>query len=147
MTKKKTIVAITMAINSGVLFGAMSQAYADDMVAMNIPSKNTKATTTRVLATAKEATGTELLARGLARLAAAKKPRDYRTAYHFFEVAANKGNAEAQFQLAIMQLDNDYVPGTQESAVHWLEEAVLQGHQQAAIALNVVLSAGDTIGC
>lgn len=147
MKKNKTVVAITLAINSGALLSAMPQAYADDLVALNIQPERTTATTSPVMAIPKEATGKELLARGLARLAAAKKPQDYRTAYHFFEVAANKGNAEAQFQLAIMQLDNEYVKGNEESAVHWLEEAVLQGHQQAAVALNVVLSAGDTIGC
>lgn len=147
MKRNKIVIAVSIAVNSGVLFSAMPQAHAGDLVAMNVQPESTKLISSRILKARSEETGEELLARGLARLAAAKQPQDFQTAYHFFEVAANKGNAEAQFQLAIMQLDNQYVNGNEESAIHWLEEAILQGHAQAAVALDVVLSAGDTIGC
>jgi len=147
MKKNRTVVAITLAINSSVLFNAMPQAHAADLLALNVRPEAVRATSGRVSTEPKEATGEQLLARGLASLAAAKQPQDYWTAYHFFEKAANKGNAEAQFQLAIMQLDNEYTKKDEATAINWLQEAVLQGHQQAAIALDVVTGGGTDMGC
>lgn len=147
MKKNRTVVAITMAINSSVLFSAMPQAHAEDLVALNIQPESAGATSHRITTVSNEASGKELLARGLARLTTAKQPQDFRTAYHFFEIAAHKGNAEAQFQLAIMQLDNEYTRKDDATAIHWLEEAVLQGHEQAAIALDVVTGYGSDMGC
>jgi len=145
MNKSKIVVAVTLALNSGALFNAIPQANADEVLAKNtiqeIPGVMFKSGNQ----SAKDMTGEELLARGLARLTTARKPQEYRTAYHFFEVAANKGVAEAQYQLALMQLDNDYVKGDEETAIHWLQEAILQGHQRAAITLNWVTSAGDMV--
>jgi len=145
MNKSKIVVAITLAINSSALLNAIPQASADEVLAKNTVQEIPGIMTKSIHEVPKDMTSDELLARGLARLTAAKKPQDYQTAYHFFEVAANKGNAEAQYQLALMQLDNDSVKGNEESAIHWLEEAIMQGHQRAAITLNWVTSAGDMV--
>jgi TPR repeat protein len=145
MKKSKIVVAVTLAINSSALFNAIPQASADEILAKNTLQEVPGIMLKSSHETPKDMTGDELLARGLARLTTAKKPLDYQTAYHFFEVAANKGVAEAQYQLALMQLDNDYVKGDEETAIHWLQEAIMQGHQRAAITLNWVTSAGDMV--
>jgi len=146
MKKNQIVIAITLAVNSSALISGMGQARADEVLA-----KNTLQTLPGIMyqepqkPVSRHLTGEELLARGMARLTTAKTPSDYRAAYHFFDVAAHKGVAEAQYQLALMQLDNDYVKGNEDTAIHWLQEAVLQGHQQAAITLNWVTTAGDAV--
>lgn len=147
MNKNSFVLAIAIALNGGALLGTTSQANAGDLVAMNMapgksayPSKPDKITSRGI-------TGDELLARGMARLKSAKNPQDFQAAYGFFQIAANMGNAEAQFQLGIMQLDNDQVSGTEETAIRWLEAASSQGHKQAAIALSYVINDGSIIGC
>jgi len=145
MKQSKIVVAVTLAINGSGLFNAIPQAIAGEMLAKNMLQEIPGVMVKSGHVIPKNMTGEELLARGLARLTTAKQPQDYRTAYHFFEAAANKGNAEAQYQLALMQLENDYVRGSEETAIHWLEEAILQGHQRAAITLNWVTRAGDMV--
>lgn len=147
MTKSNIAVAVTMAFNGSALFNAIPQANADDLVALNMHSGKPGVSVQSSASVPMEATGEELLARGLARLTAARQPQDYRVAYDFFQIAANKGNAEAQFQLAIMQLDNEYVRQDEGVAIQWLEKAVAQGHGQAVVALDYVLNDGGYIGC
>jgi len=147
MKPSKIVLAVAMTINSSALFAATPQTEAHNMFAMNsLPDRHDFSTRTSQPAS-KDATGEELLARGLARLATAKQPQDFRAAYHFLEAAANKGVAEAQFQLALMALDNEYVNRGEDVAIKWLEAAVAQGHKQAATALDYVRYDGGYIGC
>jgi anion-transporting ArsA/GET3 family ATPase len=148
MLKNKLVAAVTLAIGSGTLFGGIDKARAEDVIALNTNAL-TPHTTIRsnALISKEEANADELLARGLARLAVAKQPVDFRIAYNYFWRAAKQGNAEAQFQLAIMQLDNEYVRQDEETAIRWLEKASVRGHRQAAIALDYVVNRGGDIGC
>lgn len=147
MKQSKIVLAIAMAVNSSALFAATPQTKATSMLAMNSLPDSHGISTRSSQPASKDATGEELLARGLARLATAKQPQDFQAAYHFLEVAANKGVAEAQFQLAIMVLDNEYVNRGEDVAIKWLEAAVAQGHKQASTALDYVRYDGGYIGC
>ena len=147
MIKNKLVTAITLAIGSSTLFGGVDKARAGDVVALNTNSPTSETTIRSNALISKEANAEELLARGLARLTAAKQSVDFRIAYNYFRRAAKKGNAEAQFQLAIMQLDNEYVRQDEETAIRWLEKASARGHRQAAIALDYVVNSGGYIGC
>lgn len=140
--------AITLAISSSALLGATQVTKAGDIVALNTnanPALGIGASTTTLMQ--KNASSEELLGRGLARITTAKQPSDFRVAFDYFRMAAQKGNAEAQFQLAIMQLDNEYVDQDEEAAIRWLEKASGQGHQQAAIALDYVIDNDGDFGC
>ena len=147
MKRSKIVLAITMALNTGALVCATSQAQADELVALNMQPESAMTRAVQVKTTPKNMTGDELLARGMARLSTARNPQDFRAAYHFLEVASNKGVAEAQFQLALMQLDNEYVSRDEETAIRWLKAAIAQGHQQASVALDYVLYEFGDIGC
>lgn len=147
MKQSKLVFAITMAINSSALLGTAPQARANDLLALNRIPDIPRASVPSSQPAPTHATGEELLARGMARLATAKQPREFRTAYHFLELAAQKGIPEAQFQLGLMQLDNNHVNGNEETAIKWLEAAIAQGHKQAAIALEYVQYQGGDIGC
>lgn len=147
MKKSNLFTAITLAISSGTLFSAIHEAKAGEVVALNTSVSALGITAISSTLPSKEASSDELLARGLARVAAAKQPEDYRIALNYFRMAAKKGNVEAQFQLAIMQLDNEHVDQDEEAAIRWLEKASKQGHKQAAIALDYVVNSGGDIGC
>lgn len=78
----------------------------------------------------------------------AKTPDDHRIAFQYFKYAAEQGLAEAQFQCAVMYLDDQYAPAGDEEALHLLEKASMQGHKQAGIALNYIQNEGeDGFGC
>lgn len=147
MKKNKLVTAITLVLGSSTLFGGTDKARAEDVIALNTSASMPETTIRSNELISKAANAKELLARGLARLAVAKQPIDFRIAYNYFWRAAKKGNTEAQFQLAIMQLDNEYVRQDEETAIRWLEKASASGHRQAAIALDYVVNSGGYIGC
>lgn len=147
MMKNKLVVAVTLAIGSSTLFGGTGKARAEDVIALNTNASAPETTIRSHELISKEANADELLARGLARLTVAKQPVDFRIAYNYFWRAAKQGNAEAQFQLAIMQLDNEYVRQDEDTAIRWLEKASARGHRQAGIALDYVVNSGGDIGC
>lgn len=91
--------------------------------------------------------GEEALLRGKRLMNHARTPRQHRAAFAYLNYAANKGIPEAQFQCAIMYLDNQYVPANDAKAMSLLEKASEQGHRQAGIALEFIRSGDDGIGC
>lgn len=147
MKKNKFIAALALAISSSGFLAAIPEVKAADLVALHTSSKMPDATIKANAEVSREASGEKLLARGLARLANARGPEDFQIAYNYFKMSAKNGNAEAQFQLAIMQLDNEYVRQDEETAIRWLEKASKGGHRQAAIALDYVVNGGGDIGC
>lgn len=77
----------------------------------------------------------------------ATTPWQHRLAFEFINYAAKQGLAEAQFQCAIMYLDDQYVPADDFRAIQLLEKAIAQGHKQAEIALNFIRYGDDGFGC
>jgi len=59
--------------------------------------------------------------------------------------AANAGNAEAQFRLAVMYGNGDGVALDHAMAVEWLEKAVAQGHDKATITLAWMFANGTGV--
>jgi TPR repeat protein len=91
--------------------------------------------------------GEEALLRGKRLMQRARTPRQHRAAFAYLSYAANKGIPEAQFQCAIMYLDNQYIPANDTRAMSLLERASEQGHEQAGIALEYIRFGDDGIGC
>ncbi|MGD8785665.1 MAG: hypothetical protein PVG75_14570 [Thioalkalispiraceae bacterium] len=91
--------------------------------------------------------GKQALQRGKQLMQRARTPRQHIRAFEYLNYAAEKGLAEAQFQTAIMYLDDQYVPGNDERAMYLLEQASQQGHKQAGIALNYIRYGDDEFGC
>ena len=89
----------------------------------------------------------EALQRGLQLAGNANSEKDHVMAFEYLSYAAKQGLAEAQFQCALMHLDNQYAPADDERAVRLLENAIAQGHKQAEVALNYMRYAEDGIGC
>ena len=61
--------------------------------------------------------------------------------------AATKGSADAQFRLANIYLDSEYVEYDEDQAIYWLEKAVAQNHPEAKFVYEQVISDGYDIGC
>lgn len=61
--------------------------------------------------------------------------------------AANKGLAEAQFQLANYYIEDDLFEVDEEQATVWLEKAISQGHQGAKFILASLDNMNFDIGC
>lgn len=61
--------------------------------------------------------------------------------------AANKGLAEAQFQLANFYIDNEVVEMDEVQAAYWLEKAIAQGHQGAKFIYASLDTINFDIGC
>ncbi|MGD8925261.1 MAG: hypothetical protein PVG20_00335 [Thioalkalispiraceae bacterium] len=92
--------------------------------------------------------GEEALARGKYLIKHAKTRRHHLQAFEYLNYAAKQGLPEAQFQCAIMYLDDQYVPGNDERAMDLLEQASQQGHKQAEIALDYIRAGNDGgFGC
>ena len=91
--------------------------------------------------------GEEALQKGLRLMKQAKTPKQHIIAFEYINYAAKQGLPEAQFQCAIMHLDNQYVPADDARAMSLLEKASAQGHKQAGIALNYIQYADSGIGC
>lgn len=89
----------------------------------------------------------EMLQRGLRLKQRAKTPKQHVRAFEYLTYAANQGLPEAQFQCAIMYLDDRFVPGDEERAMFLLEQAWQQGHKQAGIALDYIRAGDDGFGC
>ena len=62
--------------------------------------------------------GEQALQRGKHLIQRARTPRQHILAFEYLNYAAQKGLAEAQFQTAIMYLDDQYVPGNDERAMY-----------------------------
>lgn len=61
--------------------------------------------------------------------------------------AATKGSADAQFKLANLYLESEYVEYSEEKAMYWLEKAIAQNHTHARFVYEQVLNNGFDIGC
>jgi TPR repeat protein len=147
MKKNSLVRAVALVLGGNSFLAATQHANADDVVALRMEKPMPSQVARPSTMVQKQLDAEALLARGLARLSTAKNPADYRLAYDYFRLAARQGNTEAQFQLAIMQLDNPYIDQDEAAAIRWLEAASEHGHRQAAIALEYVVNSGGDIGC
>lgn len=68
-------------------------------------------------------------------------------AFDFYRRAARMGNAEAQYQLALMYLDSYSVNTSEDKAMKWLERATAQGHRNAKFTYNYLLNNTFQEGC
>ena len=147
MINNKLFTAITLALGSSPLLLATQQVSAGDVVAMQMDRPVQLPSGSAAGLANVETDDKRLLAHGMARLSSADSPSDFRVALRYFQRAAHLGNTEAQFQLAIMQLDNPHVEQDEEAAIRWLRQASDNGHRQAAVALDYVVNSGGDIGC
>lgn len=68
-------------------------------------------------------------------------------AFDFYRRAARMGNAEAQYQLALMYLDSYSVNTNEDKAMQWLERATAQGHRNAKFTYDYLLNNTFHEGC
>lgn len=78
----------------------------------------------------------------------AKVRQDYTTAYNLFSPLANSGNAEAQFEIALLYLNGHYGANSQQKStgVTWLRRAANGGHLQAQKEMHVLFIIGSSYG-
>jgi hypothetical protein len=63
---------------------------------------------------------------------------DYSVAFEYFTKAAELGNAEAHYKLAVLYHDGEGVEKDERKAMHHLEEAAIGGHPTARYNLGVL---------
>ncbi|ENV36832.1 hypothetical protein F959_01639 [Acinetobacter venetianus RAG-1 = CIP 110063] len=66
----------------------------------------------------------------------AYKDGDYSQSFSLLEVAAEKGNAKAQYSLGYMYEHGEGVKKSLSDAEHWYQESANQGHKKAKKALD-----------
>lgn len=87
-------------------------------------------------------------ANDVAQLQAAKRAivtRHPDTALQIWEALAQKGNSEAQFQLAVALRQGKWVPRNPSRAAQLLQQAAMNKHQRAQFVLAEVLESGDGV--
>ena len=62
--------------------------------------------------------------------------KDYNEAVRWYRLAAEQGNAEAQFNLGVLAGAGHGMPRDLDAARHWLERAAKQGHEKAQVTLE-----------
>ena len=80
-------------------------------------------------------------------LITAQNEQQFNLIFDVLRQAATKGSADAQFRLANLYLDSEYVEYDEEKAMYWLEKAIAQNHTQARFVYEQVLNNGFDIGC
>ena len=91
---------------------------------------------------------------GVAQLAVAKmyhvgpngRP-DLHQAIRWYRVAADHGEAEAEFQLGMIYLNGQGVTECEETALRWLGRAADGGHSEAATLYEYLLHNESGVGC
>lgn len=78
----------------------------------------------------------------LAGAKSAARLQEFTKAARLLKPLANKGNADAQFQLAGLFRSGRGVPKDHESAVYWLKKAAHKGHADAQYQLGVMYEKG-----
>jgi hypothetical protein len=66
----------------------------------------------------------------------ARRLKDYSTAFRYFKIAAEEGNAEAEYDLAYCYLSSQGVDENDFEAVKWLQKSADQGFAQAEYSLG-----------
>jgi TPR repeat protein len=69
--------------------------------------------------------------------------KDYPKAVSWLEKAAQAGDVEAQYNLAVMHGKGQGVPVNLEAAFHWLQQAALQGLASAQSRLGLLYASGS----
>ena len=64
--------------------------------------------------------------------------RNPEKARRFYEKAAEKGFAPAQFNLGLMYVDADGIPADRATGMAWLQKAAAAGYQPAAVHLRLL---------
>ena len=71
--------------------------------------------------------------------------RDFNRAYDEWKPLAEKGNAEAQYDLGRLYANGDGVHRSFTQAYHWFELAAKQGHHEARLAIAKMYQNGDGV--
>jgi len=64
-----------------------------------------------------------------------------------YRKSALAGNAEAQFQLGLLYIDDELPEEDRGLGMFWVEQAAEQGHQQAKIVINSLEREDASFGC
>ena len=64
--------------------------------------------------------------------------QDYQKSYEWFKKGAEKGLAEAQFNLGICYAKGEGVQQDYDTAIKWIKQAAEQGHENAIKALKQI---------
>lgn len=83
--------------------------------------------------------------KGLDDAIAAVEKQDYMAAYQLFKELANKGNAEAQYNLAILYRQGKGVMQDNKLALQWFEKAAAQGLASAEYYLGHLYDSGEGV--
>lgn len=78
----------------------------------------------------------------LKRAVVAFDAKDFRSAERHFTVAADKGNAEAQYRLALLYDQGNILPENLSKSLKYIHMSAKQNHPDALYALGVFLSRG-----
>ena len=66
-------------------------------------------------------------------------PQDHKEAVKWYRIAADQGNAQAQFNLGVIYENGEGVPQDYKEAMKWYRMAADQGNSQAQFNLGVML--------
>jgi TPR repeat protein len=72
-------------------------------------------------------------------------PRDPASAFRHLKIAADAGDARAQWNVGMMLLEGDGVPANAVQAYRYVREAGEQGYEQGMISLAVMLALGQGV--
>ena len=145
---KNKIRHIVSASLTGVLLGTTAQAAEfGQLASADSYMKSVNNASSKYTAYQLQMSGDEAIEKGLNLLRRAETAEQFRTAASYITYAANKGYPEGMFRLAILYLDNQFLPADDEFAMELLEKASLYGHQQAENALNFIRYAEAGLGC
>jgi TPR repeat protein len=64
-----------------------------------------------------------------------------------YKKSALAGNAEAQFQLGLLYIDDELIEEDRGMGLFWIEQAAEQGHQQARIVIDILEMEDASFGC
>ncbi|MBO4674015.1 MAG: sel1 repeat family protein [Bacteroidaceae bacterium] len=73
------------------------------------------------------------------------KDKDVDKALTYYGMAAEAGNAEAQYLLALLCIEGKKMVQDYEKAVEWLEKAAVQGHKDAQKSLASIYYQGKIV--
>ena len=72
-------------------------------------------------------------------------PKDYGKAAHWFRLAANQGNARAQYSLGLLYYKGQGVPKDHGKGAHWFRLAANQGNARAQFNLGLLYWIGHGV--
>lgn len=83
----------------------------------------------------------------LARIYESGNRHDPNLMVEWYRKSAVSGNAEAQFQLGLLYIDDELPDGDWDTGLFWVEMAADQGHQRAQVVFESLENEYYSIGC